>query len=116
MDKRTITAIFLIVIIFILTPYYYEWVGIKPKPTTTPTDSIAVDSLGTDSLQTLAEKQETIPAIAQTRTNAEIIQKERSEKPVEKMSGLFISNPDTQDIVIENDFFKAVLTLSLIHI
>ena len=31
-DKRTLLAFLLIGLIFILSPYYYEWMGMTPKP------------------------------------------------------------------------------------
>ena len=31
-DKRTLLAFLLIGLIFILSPYYYEWMGMSPKP------------------------------------------------------------------------------------
>ena len=31
-DKRTLLAFLLIGLIFVLSPYYYEWMGMTPKP------------------------------------------------------------------------------------
>jgi len=31
-DKRTLLGFLLIGLIFVLAPYYYEWMGISPKP------------------------------------------------------------------------------------
>ena len=55
MDRRTIVALGLIGLIFVLLPFYWEWIGFSQKPPAiSPTDHPAADSTGVLSPETLA--------------------------------------------------------------
>ena len=45
MDKKTVIAIFLIIVIMLLTPKYMEFMGLDEKPTIQSADSLRIDSL-----------------------------------------------------------------------
>lgn len=109
MDRRTIFAIVLIVLIFILTPYYYKWIGIEPKPNKKQLrDSTLVVDTTQSKNDSLVESKAIVAA-----TQKEIVKsKQKTEIKSEKVIPLnknFKSNPDTTSIIVENDFFKVEL-------
>lgn len=108
MDKKTILAIGLIVLIFILTPYYYEWMGISQKPINQTDNTLVADTLLTEEIN---DKQEDVSIVAAENTGSvseeENVQENESKE--ELFSGV-INAGDTLRYIIENENYKAVIT------
>lgn len=98
MDRRTIAAIFIIVLIFILTPYYYKWIGIEPKNKTMATK---------DTTETFSP---TVDSIVPVREKVSVEAEKEVSIPIGTKLDWLKDDGDTSKIIVETDQYKAVFS------